>query len=63
MEWDKKQYNDSPQVLVSRQTDYFIERDNFSAMYFLSIYSWNYKLFWNFFCFKKEENDAQLTKK
>ena len=29
----KKEYNDLPQVLVSRQTSNSIERDNFSAMY------------------------------
>ena len=41
----KKQYNDSPQILASRQTDNSIERDDFSAMYLSSSYSWNYKLF------------------
>ena len=40
-----KQCNDSPQVLVSRQTGNSIERDNFSAMYLSNCYSWNYKLF------------------
>ena len=47
----KKQYKNSPQVLVSRQTGNSIERDNFSAMYLLNSYSWNYKLFWNILIF------------
>ena len=29
----KKQYNDSPQVVVNRQTGNSIEKENFSAMY------------------------------
>ena len=39
----KNQCNDSPQVLVSRQTSNSIERENFSAMYLLSRYSWSHK--------------------
>ena len=31
-----------------------IERDNFSTMYLSNSYSWNYKLFRNFFYMKKE---------
>ena len=58
----KKQYNDSPQVFVSRQLGNFIERDNFSAMFLSNSYSWDYKLS-NFSVSKKEENDMQLTKK
>ena len=41
---NKKQYNDSPQVLVSRQAGNSIERDNFSAMYLSNSYSWNCKI-------------------
>ena len=41
----KKQYNDSPQLLVSCQIGNSIERDNFSAVYLSNSYSWNYKLF------------------
>ena len=35
----KKQYDDSPQVLISRQTGNSLERDNFFAMYHLKNYS------------------------
>ena len=49
----KKQYNDSHQVLVSRQTHNSIGRDNLSVMYPSNSYSWNYKLFLNFVCIKK----------
>ena len=35
----KKQYNDLPQVLASRQTGNCIESDNFSAMYLSNSYS------------------------
>ena len=56
----KKQYNDSPQVLVSRQTSNSIERDNFSATYLTNSYIWNYKAFRKS---KKKKNGMQLTKK
>ena len=35
----KKQYSNSPQVLVSCQTGNSIEKDNFSAMYLSNNYS------------------------
>ena len=49
----KKQYNDSPKVLVTRQNGNSMERDNFSAIHLSNSYSWNYKLFLNFFCVEK----------
>ena len=59
----KKQYNDSPQVLVSRRTGNSIQRDNFSAMYLSNRSSWNYKLIWNVSCTKQRREWTQLNKK
>ena len=58
----KKQYNDSRQVLVSRQIGNSIEKDNFSAMYLSNSYSWNYLNFFEIFsASKNEDDDMQLT--
>ena len=54
----KKQCNDLPQVLVSRQTGNSIERDNFSAMYLCNGDSLNSEFVYISLALKNKENDT-----